>query len=133
MNWLAILCAGAAYWVLGALWYSMLLGGIWGAEQERHRRENSAPSQREFAGMLIASLVSNLIASAAIAYLLHRTGTSDLTHALKLAAGLAAGFAITTLTVVHVWEGKPTKVWVIDAGYHLIGFLIAATILVSWP
>ena len=82
--------------------------------------------------MIIASLISNLVASAAIAYLLHRTGTRDLQHALKLGAGLAAGFSITTLTVVHVWEGKSTKVWMIDASYHLIGCLIAAAILVSW-
>ena len=132
MNGLAILCAGAAYWVLGFVWYSLLFGGIWGAEQERHRREISGPAKREFAGMLLASFVSNLVASAAIAYLLHRTGTSDLQHALKLGAGLAAGFSITTLTVVHVWGGKSTKVWMIDASYHLIGCLIAAAILVSW-
>jgi hypothetical protein len=132
MNWLAILCAGVAYWVLGFVWYSLLFGGIWGAEQEKHRRETSGPAKREFAGMLFASFVSNLVASAAIAYLLHRTGTSDIQHALKLGAGLAAGFSITTLTVVHVWEAKSTKVWMIDASYHLIGCLIAAAILVSW-
>ena len=133
MNSLAILCAGVAYWVLGFVWYSLLFGRIWGAEQERHRRETGAPAKREFAGMLLASFVSNLVASAAIAYLLHRTGTSDIRHALKLGAGLAVGFSITTLTVVHVWEGKSTTVWVIDASYHLVGCLIAAAILVSWP
>jgi hypothetical protein len=132
MNWVAILCAGAAYWVLGFVWYSLLFGGIWGAEQVRHRGEGSASAKREFVGMLLASFISNLVASAAIAYLLHRTGTVDLQHALKLGAGLAVGFSITTLTVVHVWEGKSTKVWMIDASYHLIGCLIAAAILVSW-
>ncbi len=133
MNWLAILCAGVAYWVLGFVWYSLLFGGIWGAEQQRHRgSEVCTPSKGEFAGKLVASFVSNLVASAAIAYLLHRTGTADLQHALKLGAGLAVGFSITTLTVVHVWEGKSTKVWMIDASYHLIGCMLAAAILVSW-
>ena len=82
--------------------------------------------------MLIANFVSNLVASAAIAYLLHRTGTADLQHALKLGAGLAVGFSITTLTIIHVWEKKSTKVWMIDASYHLLGCMIAAAILVSW-
>ena len=137
MNWLAILCAGVAYFFLGFVWYSLLFGKIWAAEQERHRgREGSAcvgPAKREFAGMLIAQFVCNLVASAAIAYLLHRTGTVDLQHALKLGGGLAAGFSITTLTIVHVWEGKSTKVWMIDASYHLLGCMAAAAILVSWP
>jgi hypothetical protein len=25
MNWLAIICAGLAYWLLGAIWYSAYL------------------------------------------------------------------------------------------------------------
>jgi hypothetical protein len=59
-------------------------------------------------------------------------GILDLATALKLGAGLAAGFSITTLTIVHVWEKKSTKVWMIDASYHLFGCMIAAAILVSW-
>ncbi len=82
--------------------------------------------------MLLATFVSNLVASAAIAYFLRRTGIVDLPHALKLGAGVAVGFSVTTLTVVHVWEQKSTKVWMIDASFHLIGCLIAAAILVSW-
>jgi biotin transporter BioY len=133
MNWLAILCASVAYFVLGFVWYSLLFGKIWAAEQVRHcGGEGSAPAKREFVGMLLANFISNFVASAAIAYLLHRTGTVDLQHALKLGAGLAVGFSITTLTIVHVWEKKSTKVWMIDASYHLIGCLIAAAILVSW-
>jgi hypothetical protein len=132
MNWLAILCAGAAYWILGFVWYSLLFGGIWGAEQMRHRREDCAPTKGEFAGKLVANFVSNLVTSAAIACLLQGMGIVDLRTALELGAGLAAGFSITTLTIVHVWEGKSTKVWLIDAGYHLLGCMIAAAILVSW-
>ena len=65
MNGLAILCAGLAYFFVGFVWYSLLFGGIWGAEQEKHRRETGGPAKREFAGMLLASFVSNLVASAA--------------------------------------------------------------------
>jgi Protein of unknown function (DUF1761) len=137
MNWLAILCAGVAYFFLGFVWYSLLFGKIWRAEQERHRGTEGStcvgPAKREFTGMLIANFVSNLVASAAIACLLPRMGIVDLPTALKLGAGLAAGFSITTLTIVHVWEGKSTKVWMIDASYHLLGCMAAAAILVSWP
>ena len=31
MNWLAILCAGVAYFFLGFVWYSLLFGKIWAA------------------------------------------------------------------------------------------------------
>ena len=133
MNWLAILCAGLAYFFVGFVWYSLLFGKIWAAEQVRHcGGEGAGPGKREFAGMLIANFVSNLVASTAIACLLEAMGIVDLPAALKLGAGLAAGFSLTTLTIVHVWEKKSTKVWMIDASYHLIGCTIAAAILVSW-
>ena len=133
MNWLAILCAAAAYFFLGFIWYSLLFGKIWAAEQIRHcGGEGTMPAKREFVGMLIAQFVCNLVASAAIACLLRRMAIVDLPTALKLGAGLAAGFSITTLTIVHVWEKKSTKVWLIDATYHLFGCMLAAAILVSW-
>jgi hypothetical protein len=134
MNWLAIFGAALAYFVLGAVWYSLLFGKIWAAEQVRHcgGEGGTGPARREFAGMLVANLVCNLVASAAIAGLLRGMGITDLATAIKLGASLAAGFSITTLTIVHVWEKKSTKVWMIDASYHLIGCMMAAAILVSW-
>lgn len=132
MNWLAILCAAAAYWFVAFVWYSIFFGKIWAAEQIRHRGEACESGKGEFVGMLVATFVSNLVASAAIACLLDHMGIVDLPTALKLGAGLAVAFDITTLTIVHVWERKPTKVWMIDASYHLVGCMIVAAILVSW-
>ncbi len=132
MNWLAILCAGVAYWLVAFVWYSLLFGKIWAAEQIRHRPEACATAKGEFVGMLVATFVSNLVASAAIACLLDHMAIVDLATAVKLGAGLAVAFSITTLTIVHVWEKKSTKVWMIDASYHLVGCMIVAAILVSW-
>ena len=132
MNWLAILCAGVAYWLVAFVWYSLLFGRIWAAEQIRHRSEAGGSAKGEFIGMLVATFVSNLVASAAIACLLDHMAIVDLSTALKLGAGLAVAFSITTLTIVHVWEKKSTKVWMIDASYHFAGCMVVAAILVSW-
>jgi hypothetical protein len=133
MNWLAILCASVAYWLVAFVWYSVFFGKIWAAEQIRHRGAACGSTAKgEFVGMLVATFVSNLVASAAIACLLDHMGIVDLSSALKLGAGLAVAFSITTLTIVHVWEKKPTKIWMIDASYHLVGCMIVAAILVSW-
>jgi hypothetical protein len=132
MNWLAILCAAVAYWMVAFVWYSLLFGRIWAAEQIQHRREVCESAKSEFVSMLVATFVSNLVASAAIACLLDHMGIGDLPTALKLGAGLALAFNITTLTIVHVWEKKSTKVWMIDASYHLVGCMVVAAILVLW-
>lgn len=132
MNWLAILCAAVAYWIVAFVWYSLFFGRIWAAEQIQHRREACESAKGEFLSMLVATFVCNLVASAAIACLLDHMGIGDVPTALKLGAGLALAFNVTTLTIVHVWEKKSTKVWMIDASYHLVGCMVVAAILVSW-
>lgn len=132
MNWLAILCAGVAYWVLGYVWYSLLFGKIWCAELVKHRGERPAPRGGEMAGKLISTFVSNLITAAAMAYLFKRTGIADMNHALRLAAAAGIGVAGTAVTMVSIWESKPTRMWFIDVGYYFVGALLMAIIFVSW-
>lgn len=131
MNWLAILCAGAAYWVLGYVWYSLLFGKIYMTEQVRHRGDRSATS----GGMgpkLIGTFICNIVAAAALAYLFKRTAIRDINNAMGLAAAVAVGWAGTALTCVYIWDSKPTKVWMIDVGYNFVGAIIMAIIFVSW-
>jgi Protein of unknown function (DUF1761) len=132
MNWLAILCAGAAYWVLGYVWYSLLFGKVWAASLREYRGERPA-SVGGMAGKMIVTFVANVVTAVGVAYLLHRAVVTDMTHALKMGAYVAIAFSIMTLTIAKVWEERPTKLWLIDASYHLLGCVMAAAILVSWP
>src|ERR1700687_3249020 len=101
LYWLAIHCAVVSYWVLGFVWYSLLFGNIWAAEQTRHR--GAPPSAGGPMGpKLISTFVSNLIAAAAMAYLFKRTGIADLNHALRLAAAMGIGFSGTVVTIMSV-------------------------------
>ena len=132
MNLLAIFCAGAACWVLAFVWYSLLFGKMWAAEQMRLRGNLPSPGGG-MAPQLISTFVSNLIAAAAMSYLFRRTAIADLGHALRLGAAVGIGFSGTALTITAVWEGKSTKVWLIDTGYYFVGALLMAVIFVSWP
>ena len=133
MNWFAILCAGAAYWVLGYVWYSLLFGKIWAAEQERHRGERPPPGGSEMGAKMFGTFLSNLVAAAAMAYLINRTAIADVNHAFRLAAATGIGFAGTAITISYIWEGKPTKLWIIDVGFNFVGAILLAMILVNWP
>jgi hypothetical protein len=132
LNWLAVLCAGAACWVLAAIWYSLLFGKMWAAEQTRHRGQLPSAG-RPMGPMLISTFVLNFIMAAAMAYLIKRTGFADLNHAIKIAVATGIGFAGTAVTIISVWESKPTKLWFIDAGYYFVSAILLAVILVAWP
>ena len=119
MNWLAILCASVAYWLVAFVWYSLLFGKIWAAEQIRHRRRNRRVSQGRVRRDVDCDLCFESRRLSRDRLPPRSLAIVDLPTALKLGAGLAVGFSITTLTIVHVWEKKSTKVWMIDASYHL--------------
>ena len=132
MNWLAILCAGVAYWVLGYVWYSLLFGRLWAAEQARHRGERPRPAGAEMAGKMLGTFICNLLAAAALAYVFYKAQTHDINHALRLGVAAGVGLAGTAITMAYIWESKPTKMWMIDAGFNLIGCVLLAAILVYW-
>src|ERR1041385_5445472 len=118
MNWLAIICAAAAYWVLGAVWYMALFGKIWAAGMEQHGVKLQSGGM---AAKMIGNYIANLVAAVIMARLIARTGIADVEHGLKLGAGVGLGFSATALTVQYLWESKPFKVWLIDGSYHLVG------------
>jgi hypothetical protein len=132
MNWLAILLAGAAYWVLGYVWYSLLFGAMWAAEQKRQRGEPPGPAPTEMAAKLVGTFICNLIAAGAMAYFFHRTGIADMNHALRLGVAAGVGFSGTALTMICIWESRSTKLWFIDAGYNVVGCILMAIIIVSF-
>ena len=132
MNWLAILCAAAAYWVLGYVWYSLLFGAIWRGGLIRHLGERPLPAPPEMAAKLVATFLANFVAATVMSYLISRAGIADMNDALRLGAAVGVGFAGTALTMASIWESKPTKIWFIDAGYNFVGCILLAMILVSW-
>jgi hypothetical protein len=132
MNLLAILCACAAYWVLGYVWYSLLFGNIWRAEQTRQRGERPPPASGEMVGKMAGTFICTLLAAAAMAYIFHKVGIRDMNHALRLGVAVGIGFAGTAITMASIWESKSTKVWMIDAGFNFVGCLLLAAIIGYW-
>jgi biotin transporter BioY len=129
MNWLAIICAAVAYWILGWLWYSALFGKIRVAGSEQHgvklEKGGMAPK-------MIGTFIANLVAAMIMMRLIARTGIMDLAHGLKLGAGVGVGFSATAITIQYLWESKPFKVWLIDASYHFLGCILLGAILSAW-
>lgn len=130
MNWLAILCAGAAYWVLGALWYSLLFRKPWATAVEQH---GVKLRQEGFAMKLAITLVANVIAAAVLGRLLHQLQVIDLLRGVKIGAAVGVGFCATVLTMTYVWQSPPPRLWAIDSAFHVVGFIIMGAILSAWP
>lgn len=129
MNWLAVVSAAVAYWVLGWIWYAALFGKSWraGLEQTGVKLQPGG-----MAAKMIGTFIADFVAALIMARLVQRIPVVDLAHGLRLGIGVGIGFSATALTIVHLWESKPFKVWLIDASYHVLGCILLGAILSVW-
>lgn len=131
INWLAVIVAGIAYFMLGGLWYSKALFGTkWAALQ---KIDMSGPDSKKGVGaIMFYSFIFMLLTAFGLAILVARIDVTLLSGAVKL--GLVTGllFAVTSLSISFIYEKKPAALYFITGSYLLIGNIIAAIILVLW-
>jgi hypothetical protein len=131
VNWLAVVVAAVVYFVVGALWYSMLFGNAWmigiGKTQAQIMAERPNPLMA-----FVITFICNLILSSVLAQVIVATGKATAMHGMRVAFIAWAGFIATTLMMNYQFEVRTFTLWAINAGYCLLGMLIICGILGSW-
>ncbi len=135
ISYVAIVIAGIANMVVGFLWYGPLFGKTWanlmgwGAmtpEALAEKQKSALPGYAiSFVGALIMAYVLSHVYVFAAAYL----------HTDGIPGGIAAAFwswlgFVAPVTVGTVlWDGKPWKLWFINAGYYLVTLLLMGIVI----
>jgi len=132
INWLAVLVAAVAYFVLGALWYSKALFGTKWAQLTKLDM-NNPDLKKGMGGMMISTFVLILVVCFALEILIVKINfEQELSYGIKLGLLTGLAFATTAVSITYVYERKPTNLYLINTGYHVVGHVIAAIILVLW-
>ena len=128
VNYLAVIAAAVATFLLGGLWYSpALFGKAWqreaGVTEERMKSANMT---------LIFGLTFVLSLIAAWVFALFLGPRPPL--ALGLGAGFSAGlcWVAASFGINYQFERKSLKLWLINGGYHTLQFTIVGLILALW-
>ena len=128
LNYLAILAATAASFVLGGLWYSpVLFGKVWMVETGI--TEESA-QQRNMVKVFGLAILATLIVAFNLAAFLgpEASLTSGAFYGFLAGAGwVAMAFAINDL-----FEGRTLRLFAINAGYHTLSFTLMGAIIGVW-
>ena len=125
INHLAVFVAAVVFFAWGALWFTAL-GGIW-AGLIGHLPGNPSPAP------FIISFVMGWIVSYVVAIALTRH-PEDQTARQGVGFGLFTGIGLyaTMLLNQFTFEQRPFALWLIDAGYAVIGFAIVGAIVGGW-
>ncbi|HEX2683706.1 MAG TPA: DUF1761 domain-containing protein [Ferruginibacter sp.] len=132
INWVAVLVAALAYFALGALWYSKaLFAKRWIADL---KIDVNNPDAKKGVGMMFGgSFVMMFIQCLALAILAGRiTELTTWMSGVKLGAFMGVCFCATTIAINYFYEKKPLSLWLINAGYAIVGNIIAGVIICSW-
>ena len=116
-NWLAIIAAAVAGFVVGGIWYGPVMGKKWmgavGLTEDDIKSGNM--------GMIYGTtFVLSLVASTTLAHLLTYFPGADLGTILMIAVGIALGFIIPAIGTNYLFSQKSRTLFLIDATYWLL-------------
>ncbi|MGE0354015.1 MAG: DUF1761 domain-containing protein [Gemmatimonadales bacterium] len=127
INWLAVIVAAVATFILGGLWYGPLFGKAWmaasGVTEERARQGNPAV-------IFGLSFVLQLVAAIVLAMFIGPE--ADLTFSLLAGLSVGAFWVATAFGVVYLFERRPLGHWVVNALYQIVAFTLMGGILGVW-
>jgi hypothetical protein len=131
INWLAVAIAAAAYFGLGALWYSPLLfANRWLAARGMTMDQLEAGPGPGLGYAVVAG--TSIVGALALDVVLAWSGGGGVLDGLAVAAIVAIAFIGADAVKRVVFEDEPLALYAIDNGYALAGFLLMGAILGAW-
>ena len=131
INYLAVVAAVVINMAAGALWYSPLLfAKPWMAANgftEESIKEGGGATK----GYVVSVIVS-IVVALAIASLAQAAGSDTAIKGLVLGLVAGLGFVATTAGVSYIFESRPLKLYLINAGYPVVSFTLMGLLIGAW-
>jgi hypothetical protein len=128
VNWLAVVVAALAGFVVGGLWYGPLFRKPWMAASGMTFEKGAQGNMPLIFG---GAYVLNLLGAFGISVVMgDHHGVATGAHAGAFAAFF---FIATALGVIYLFEQRPLKLWLINAGYQIVNFAAMGAIIGAWP
>jgi len=128
INWLSVLVASLSAFAIGSLWYSpVLFSKAWQKEIKLTKDDIAGANMPLIFG---TSFVLEFIAAIVLDLFIGPNGS--LISGLKIAALVSIGFITTSIGTNYLYGQKSLKLFLIDAGYFVVFFLVMGMILGAW-
>ncbi|MCE9548794.1 DUF1761 domain-containing protein [Candidatus Nomurabacteria bacterium] len=131
VNLWAVLVAAIVHMAVGFFWYGPLFGKTWkhlmGFTNESMKHMKLTPHQSIAMGFVTAFIMAYVLG-----YLGLLLGVFGVAGAWKLAFWMWLGFLVTNTASSYIWEGKPFKLFLLNASAQLVSLFLMALVLVTW-
>lgn len=129
-NWLVVVVAALASFMLGWIWYGPLFSKPWasGMGYDTSNSDMKMPPLN-----LVLSYLMSFFMAMALSAIMAAGSVAGAGAALQMAFLLWLGIVATTYTLNQIYDSRPWRVWAVNVGYHLASMLLIALILAVWP
>lgn len=131
VNLWAVLVAAMVNMFVGFMWYGPLFGKKWkhlmGFTNESMKNMPLSAMQAVCLGLATAFLMAYVLG-----YFGSFLGVYSLAGAWKLAFWIWLGFFVTNTASSFIWDGKPFRLFILNAGEQLVSLFLMAIVLVMW-
>lgn len=124
-NWIAVLGAALAGFVIGGLWYGPLLGKAWQAESGLSDEAMKSANMGRIFGL---TFVLNLVAAFILAHVMTTYQHPGLHISAMIGFGIGLGFVATSIGVNYLFARKSLKLFLIDGGYWTLVYTVMGAI-----
>jgi hypothetical protein len=129
-NHLAVVVAAAAFFALGAVWYTVFsepwMHGI-GKTADQIARDGGGTTVALATGFLAI-----LVMCYTLAWIVHRGLQPTAGNGALTGATVAFGIVGAMLALNYGFEARGLTLWLINAGYAFVGLVIAGAIIGAW-
>lgn len=132
INYLAVLVAAVAAFILGSVWYGPLFGKTWQKELGYTVEYIKKGNMAQIFGL---SFILTMVSVFGLAFLFQGHGENEIGWYGGLWHGLFIGllFAIPIFGVNYLYQRRSFKLFLIDAFYWVVWLGLAGLILGLWP
>jgi len=130
MRHLAVWIAAIVFFVLGAIWYSVLsaqwLAAIGKPMDQMAREQGGSPLP------YVVGFVAILVMCYTLAWLIERLAQTTFAGGMALGATLGFGLIAANLALNYGFESRGTMLWIINTVYAVVGLAVAGAIIGGW-
>jgi len=123
---IAILAAGVAGWVFGAIWYTAL-GKVW--QRALGLNPDDCKDKKMPLLPMVASFVAALVMSAVLYQLLTNLGVLGIWPSMVAGFTVGVGFVLTTILVNNMFQQRSFALTVIDGSHWVLALVIEAAVI----
>jgi hypothetical protein len=129
INYLAVLAAAVAAWVLGAVWYQVL-STQWLAALGKTKADLMGPDGKPKSYVpFVLVFVAELIMAWMLAGILGHLGAVTVKNGVISGASCWFGFVLTTVAANNAFGGRKVMLTAIDAGHWLAALVLMGAIV----